>query len=484
MLKHKRLFATLPLALICVVVGGLTPRWGTAAAPKHGSRALRGTLNVFDFTAFEQGPQGARVLAAYRRAHPGVTLKILPLPSGDPTVYEENLLNAGAAPDVVVPSYTQQVFGDLPKNTWLDLTPYLNKPNPYVTGNKRWIDLFNPTINLQNSFRGTTYYVASWAAQDAAFYYNKDIFKKVGITRTPTTWAQFLADCATLKKAGYIASAFPLGDPYPIAENGSFVSLLENQVMSRTFKRLDMDHNGVVDVRELVYGIKHHIYSPMNADYQEAWKLFQQWSPYWEPNPAGVKPAIPGVPTALQIFLHGQAATQYGAQIVAVSLNQAKVKFHWGVFKMPQVTPASSRYATSAEKPTGIWGAWNAVAWGVPTSTKQHGNLALALDFLQYITAPSNDVPVALENSYLPIVNGYRPNSRDTFSSTFYDLLTHPSMQFASEATLGPEWLKERIATQQAYISGQESLNQAMTDMQRYTDQAADRLIKLYNLHV
>jgi len=485
-LRHKKhLFTMLILAivLVCASFGGLAPDQGAAATPMHGPRALRGTLSVFDFTTFEGGPQGATVLAAYRRAHPGVTLKILPLPSGDPTVYEENLLNAGAAPDIVVPSYTQQIFSDLPKNTWLNLTPYLNQPNPYVKGNKHWIDIFNPTINRGNSFEGNTYYAVSYSAQDAAFYYNQDIFKKVGIS-IPTTWAQFLADCAKLKTAGYIPTMFLLGDPYPIAENGSFVSLLENQVMSGTFKRLDRDHNGIVDIAELVYGIKRHIYSPMNADYQEAWKLFQQWSQYWEPNATGVKPSTPGVPTATQQFLHGQAATQYGAQITAVSLKQAKVRFHWGVFQMPQITPVSSRFATAAYKPAGIWGAWNAFAYGVPATTKQHGNLPLALDFLQFITAPQNDVPVAIEDANLPVVKDYKPNSRDAFSNTFYDLLNHPSMQFASEATLGPEWLKERIATQQAYISGQETLSQAMADMQRYTDQAADRMIKIYHLHM
>ena len=57
-------------------------------------------------------------------------------------------------------------------------------------------------------------------------------------------------------------------------------------------------------------------------------------------------------------------------------------------------------------------------------------------------------------------------------------------MQFAAEATLGPEWLKERISTMQNYLLGMESLSQAMSDMQRYTNQAADNLIKIYHLSV
>jgi ABC-type glycerol-3-phosphate transport system substrate-binding protein len=417
------------------------------------------------------------MLAGYRRLHPGVTLKILPLPPGDPTVWEQSLLAAGSAPDILVPPYTMAVFNDLPKHYWLDLTPYLSQPSPYVQGNRHWIDTFDPAINGQNAFTGRRYYVISWSAQDAAFFYNKDIFHKAGISHAPTTWAEMLADSARITKAGYIPVGYDLGDTYPIAENGSFISEVENQLMSATLHKLDTNHDGIVDIKELVYGIKHRTYSPMNADYQEAWKLFKDWSRYWEPNAAGVKPV--SFQETVALFFQGKAGMMYSTQEGGPALTQDKVKFHWGVFKMPQITPASSRFATPAQKNVGIWGAWNADAFSIPVTTKSRGHLNLALDFLHWITAPQNDVPVCLENGYLPVVKGW--HAADPYNALFYDLIQHPSMQFVAEATLGPEWLKSRIATQQAYITGQESLQQAMADMQRYTDQAADKIVKIYH---
>ena len=53
-----------------------------------------------------------------------------------------------------------------------------------------------------------------------------------------------------------------------------------------------------------------------------------------------------------------------------------------------------------------------------------------------------------------------------------------------AEATFGPEWLVDRIRVQQQYLIGSESLDQAMADMQRYTDAAADRMIKQFKLKV
>lgn len=484
-MKRQGLLLAGIAALLVTTSSGLGAMRTSAAAPAHSGAALKGTITIFDWGAFGGPPPppiGSKVLKAYEKMHPGVTIKTVPLPPGDATVWEESNLAAGTAPDILAPSYTQQVFSDLGKNYWLDLTSYLQMPNHYVKGNKHWIDIYDPTVNIQNAFEGNKYYIISWEAQDATFFYNKDIFAKVGIKSTPTTWAQLLSDEAKLKKAGYIANLYFLGDTYPIGENGSIMSWIESQVMGKTFQKLDTDHNGIVDIKELVNGIKHKIYSPLNPDYQEAWKIYKGWSQYWEPNASGLKgPYLTTSSAAMPPFAQQKAAIVYNAQWLGNYLTSvAKVKFHWGVFKMPRITTASSKFASDAQPGVGIWGAWNAVSYGIPVATQKRGHLALALDFLQWITAPQNDVPVTLEGSNFPVTKGYQPSG--DFNSTFYSQIKHPTMQFAAEATLGPEWLRDRIATQQNYILGVESLQQAMADMQRYTDQAVAKVSKIYHL--
>jgi ABC-type glycerol-3-phosphate transport system substrate-binding protein len=155
-----------------------------------------------------------------------------------------------------------------------------------------------------------------------------------------------------------------------------------------------------------------------------------------------------------------------------------KVKFHWGVFKMPEVTSATTPLATPNNR-VGIWGAWNADAWSIPVTTKTRGHLALALDFLHWITTSHVEIPVDLAGGLVPTVADYHPTG---LYKLYFDVLTHPSMQFAAEATLGPEWLRNRIAMQQAYITGMQSLDQTMSQMQRFTDDAASRIAKIYHL--
>ncbi len=467
------------LTIISVSVGGMG---GTRAAPMQSQAgdSLKGTLSIFDFGQFELGPKGKNLITSYEHLHPGVTIKIVPFPPGDPVAWEESVLAAGTAPDIVSPSYTMQIFSDIPKNYWLDLTPYLHQPNHYIPGNKVWLDSMEPSIARQDAFEGSTYYVVPWNAYDATFFYNKNIFARAGIARPPLTWAEYMHDGALIKKAGFIPDLYYLGDTYPIAENGIVLSILEAQTMSKTFARLDTNHDGQVDIRELVAGIKSRIYSPMNPDYQEAWKLFKQWSQYWQPNAAGNKGMVIASPAVSnQLFYQGKAAMVYGATVLDQFIPQAKVNFPWGVFKFPQVTSASSSFATPGEKGVGAWGTWNATGMGIPVTTQKNGHLALALDFLQYLSSPPIAGPLSGELGTFPVYKGFKPS--DPVTSVIYDLTTHPTIQGAAEATLGPEWLKDRIATEQAYILGEISLSQAMSDMQTYTDQAAAEISKIYH---
>lgn len=437
-----------------------------------------GTLTVYDWGSLGLGPVGKGLVAQYEKMHPHVKIQIL-AQNADPSVYIKQVLQAGTAPDVLMPSFTPETFEDIPQGYWLDLTPYMSQPDPYVAGNKHWSDLVDPVDLKQNSYLGKTYYVFTWTTQDAAFFYNKDAYAKAGITRAPTTWAEFMADQALLKKAGYIPSFYALGEPYPVAENGTFISLLENQTMSKTFHQMDLNHDGTIDIRELLYGIKHKLYSAMNPDYQAAWKLMKDYSQYWEPNAAGQH----NPPNQLaQGWVQGKIATYFAGQYALGYIPGAKLTFKWGLFHLPWVTKASSPYAADASPGYGLWGAWNCDSWGIPTATKKRGHLAMALDFIYWMTTPKNDVPISLENGFTPTARGYVSN--DPVQKFFGDVLHHPIMQGQAEATLGEQFLRDRISAMQGYITGVYSLQQTMQLMQQAIDKAAARATQITGLKI
>jgi multiple sugar transport system substrate-binding protein len=60
------------------------------------------------------------------------------------------------------------------------------------------------------------------------FFYRKDLFQKVGISSEPTTWEQFLADCAKLKAAGIPPIAVPARDAWTLAAWFDYLDLRVN----------------------------------------------------------------------------------------------------------------------------------------------------------------------------------------------------------------------------------------------------------------
>src|SRR5437870_381714 len=137
-MKRKAIVLACLLALVSTSLSSRS----IAATSARAHQSQNVTLSVFDWTSLSSIPFGKKLVAAWEHMHPGVKVKLLPLPPGDPVVYQESILAANTAPDIMVLGYTQQMFPDVPKHWWLDLTPYMYKPNPYVKGNKRWIDTF------------------------------------------------------------------------------------------------------------------------------------------------------------------------------------------------------------------------------------------------------------------------------------------------------------------------------------------------------
>ncbi|MFF3149757.1 extracellular solute-binding protein [Streptomyces sp. NPDC057927] len=69
---------------------------------------------------------------------------------------------------------------------------------------------FLPLFKEEAEYRGTQYGLP-FISSARLFFYNKDIFKKAGISQPPSTWAEVEADAKKIKRAGYIGLGLPLG---------------------------------------------------------------------------------------------------------------------------------------------------------------------------------------------------------------------------------------------------------------------------------
>jgi multiple sugar transport system substrate-binding protein len=69
---------------------------------------------------------------------------------------------------------------------------------------------FEPSF-AKNATIGDTQWGLPFIASARALFYNKDLFKKAGISEPPTTWAELEADAKKIKDAGAIGYGMPLG---------------------------------------------------------------------------------------------------------------------------------------------------------------------------------------------------------------------------------------------------------------------------------
>ncbi len=127
---------------------------------------------------------------------PGVTVKQLVSPNSDRNAYAKQLQASGQFPDVLASIDPTQ------------FTPAgLLKPF-----SKSWLDA-NFTDPTGNNIDGKTYIPPTNTQIVPMIFYNKEIFKKDGITSVPTTWNEFLADVKTIKADGQTPLEMAGGDP-------------------------------------------------------------------------------------------------------------------------------------------------------------------------------------------------------------------------------------------------------------------------------
>lgn len=463
----KRLSAAAAGAALVLVVG-LTGCSGSSSSTKSGN----GTLTIFDHDSLKS-PQGQQLIAEYEKSHPHTQVKVLHVPSSGPDTIINAQMAGGTASDIMALGTNQQTWKDLQKNWWMDLTADANAPDPYVKGNKKWIDLLTPGAQASLKFKDGKIYSLSTTGFDVGFFYNKTIFSKLGLN-PPQTWSEMVADFKKIKAAGYTPLEFELGDHQYADQAPAFLTILEGTVMHDSIQKMDANHDGTVDVQEMVDGIKNGTYSAKNADYQESWKLLKSLAPYFQFSPSSAKGSQPG----LSAFQSGKVATWFEGSFNSPSIGTKA--FKWGAFPMPRVDTAASTFGTDdATYPTGAFGACCGYPLSIPVTTKTKGNLKAAKDFIYWLSEPKNAQRYADQAGVLNMEQGAKtPADLQAFAQA----ASHVSAFGGAELSLHPDFITKRATLTEEYVTGALTLDAAMQQMQQAMDAAAEAATKTYSL--
>jgi ABC-type glycerol-3-phosphate transport system substrate-binding protein len=409
----------------------------------------------------------------YEKAHPGVHISIIPPPTGAYQVWEDTVLSAGTAPSLLSPETANTPFQHT--SWYLNLDKLVNEPDPYVAGNKPLRDSLQPVAIQSGSFNGGLWSL-DITAQDGAIFYNKSMFAKAGIKAVPVTWAQFLADAKKLKADGFTPFGYDGGDVAVADPAASLLYVLESNTMQPVFAKLSGQAGKQVTVNELRSAIQNGSFSVHSPGFAEAWELLKTLSQYFQAGYVGACVSAPSPTCAENAFANGSVAMTYTGQFAEPQFDAGKVGHNYGVFAVPQLTKATWSAVSPLHQNTGVWGAWNALAWSISADSANPGQLPLAENFLQWLATPAHINEFAAQKHTLPMTTNPPLGSgfQGQLNRLFLTSVTHPSpMSEAMVLLLGNGGGQSEQKLVQEYLDGQLSLGAALSQDETVLKSAA-----------
>lgn len=264
--------------------------------------------------------------------------------------------------------------------------PYLEEVNPY-TGEVWGEQFFQGRLDSSRAPDRRLYIIPHDQVKTAVFY-NVDMFKRLGL-EPPRDWEEFEEVCRRLKEAGVTPIGIPNAVRYESECINWAVSSFFDNVYRHKIPQLDVIvPDGIVDKEESLRGYYLGIIEPHQPEYQAIWKLFADWSRWWNPDfngsrSADINRAFEDQRVAMAIY------GVWWVKTLSEELAQLppERRFEFGVFPLPNVTKETSPYF---EPPLGSVGSVG-MGYVIPANLDEK-RLRAALDWLRYLITPENIV--------------------------------------------------------------------------------------------
>jgi raffinose/stachyose/melibiose transport system substrate-binding protein len=341
----------------------------------------------------------------YTKLHPDINVKFVQqvqISGAQDGEWLKTQLIGGIAPDIIHQN-AEVAWSDVSKGWFIPLDEYLEKPNPYIKDNKRWMDSFinHALVNAKRAPDGKLYCV-SIDVVETAIYYNKTMFAELDLS-VPETWAEFIQLQQTLKDNGIT--------PLPSAQN-----LVSDWGQDIIFDMLYYDIIDKLDVepsletqqdylahyltpKEVAFLFGKGYFTRNDSRWVEMHRILKEWRKYWAKE-------LKNTDTS-RLFLTQRVAMVWdGSWFSRRLLLDPFIDFDWGIFYLPKITKATSRFGSGAEASV-IGGA--SIQLHVTNSAKIYDHLEQVIDFMMFYTAPQNLERVLNETMmFLPNIKGIK----------------------------------------------------------------------------
>lgn len=407
--RSRRIAVALAVPL-SLSVGGLAACSGgdssgvTAECPDGSTEITLSGPNQWTTDGDTFGPAWEDLVASFKKAEPCITLKtnVLPMDSYIQTLSTQ--LAAGSAPELVFSAANHDPYMVHP------LTDELDKPNPYVEGNERWLDLFNPdyfSLDVVANPEGDFEYIPLNLVGVAVFY-NQDAFDEAGIAEPPETFEELIDSCDALTDAGYI--------PYAMDNGETGIGWTIGALTAQFLAGEPADEWDVYDAagdpgnadplpsKSIARAMATGEFNTSMPEVQEALtETERMWDHCVSPDWSGL-PASSGMVGGQQ-FPAGEAAMSIGTNFSVALLDDAD--FEFGTMPFPTVTTDTTDLVTGepARFGTGVGG----TSYMIP-STVEGDKYDAALKFLQFVSTPDNIRDWLASSGGVPVLTDVEPD--------------------------------------------------------------------------
>lgn len=333
------------------------------------------------------------IVRNYEARNPNVKVNVTGLPYDGYHDWLQSQVLGREIPDIVQIDNATAIRYGAYQNKLIETTPYLSGPNPY-TGLK-WADMYYPQFIL--SARDPVFrknWIISWASENTAFFYNKDLFRQAGIIQRdaagqpvldasgqeavaePQTWDELIAAFERLRAIGVYGSVCEFHpDPAPLIWQQPY---LRKQLYDNLLARYDnFFPDDAPDPFEIAHALLNGTLDLRDPEVSEPWRLFYQESEYWVPGSTSLD-----IQQAFDFFAKGKAATIFWVS-TDMSTFERICPFDVGVFPFP-LLKGSPYYDGEYSEEFSL----SAFEFAVPKVTEARGTTAAAMDFLMYFTSP------------------------------------------------------------------------------------------------
>lgn len=478
----KKKYVVMSFIVMVILAVSITAGW--AQAPMFGPEAdLKGELTIYlqaynprEATEADRWPPPQylwTIQEEYEQIHPNLKINIVG-PTGDSLVWIQTMLAGDTAPEVFFGQH-REAYKWQKSELIVPIDEYLDMPNPYVEGNKKWRDIFPDWVLAINKAPDGKQYTVNGDLVTTGIFYNKDIFQELGLT-VPKTWQDLMVVASKLDESGYIPMSWSGSNIGLYIFIGRLIFYPLYAPLVEQFDLIPEEKPGTVTQKEMALGWK--LGETADSDrYRTVLRLQKEFSKYWSPGWLGMD-----TPAAYDQFITGKAGMYLDGSwnIKPVQLDPYR-EFEWGIFPFPPVTTKTTSYASEPGVLQGLTlgGPTAAFQFLVASTARDKGLLEEAIDFLMFLSAPQNAGPLITDlGSFMPSIKGAEV-SEDLKSVFFSSEEAHFMegvwpLEFFEMST---EARDRCMKVWQSYMGDQISLDELIAEYTKIIGSAVDRLI-------